>query len=217
MTIRPGRPARGAWPRWKPGYPGALQRHHVWKRRCTVRSNTAATYAIARVQNRPPPARRVNGFATRSPRNTTLLRKVLPNSFPLLVGQLHHHNKNNLIRSLDLNDEIGHYEQSSDDRSYREYCNGTPERPGGTGFKYDIRSDTKTIHWRWKETTGGQWRAYFNNEWLGPVGEDIVRVADTVAAWYEYRPPPGADESEFAIVIACTSSGAEEMDVHYHH
>ena len=116
----------------------------------------------------------------------------------------------------DLNDG-SHYEQSSDDRSYREYCNGTPERPGGTGFKYDIRSDTKTIHWRWKETTGGQWRAYFNNEWLGPVGEDIVRVADTVAAWYEYRPPPGADESEFAIVIACTSSGAEEMDVHYHH
>ena len=116
----------------------------------------------------------------------------------------------------DLNDG-SHYEQSSDDRSYREYCNGTPERPGGTGFKYDIRSDTKTIHWRWKETTGGQWRAYFNNEWLGPVGEDIVRVADTVAAWYEYRSPPDVDESEFAIVIACTSSGAEEIDVHYHY
>ena len=115
-----------------------------------------------------------------------------------------------------LNDG-SHYEQSSDDRSYRERCNGTPERPVITGFRFDIRGDTKSIHWRWKETTGGQWRAFFNNAWLGPVGETIVRVADTVAAWHEYRPPPGAGESEFVILVECTSSGWDEIDLHYHH
>lgn len=116
----------------------------------------------------------------------------------------------------DLNDG-SHFEQSSDDRSYRERCTGTPEEPGFAGFRYEIRDDTKSIHWRWKESTGGQWRAYFNDAWLGPVGERIVRVADTVAAWNEYRPPPSSEESEFVILIACTSSGWDEIDVHYHH
>ena len=110
-----------------------------------------------------------------------------------------------------------HYEQSSDDRSYRERCNGTRERPVITGFRFDIRSDTKSIHWRWKETTSGEWRAFFNAAWLGPVGESIVRVADTVASWHEYRPPPGADESEFVILVECASSGWDEIDLHYHH
>lgn len=110
-----------------------------------------------------------------------------------------------------------HYEQSSDDRSFRERCNGTPERPAMTGFRFDIRSDTKSIHWRWKEAIGGQWRAFFNNEWLGPVGDNIVRVADTVASWHEYQPPPGTGESEFVILVECTSSGWDEIDLHYHH
>ncbi|MCY4598752.1 MAG: hypothetical protein OXF27_02385 [Acidobacteria bacterium] len=110
-----------------------------------------------------------------------------------------------------------HYEQSSDDRSYRERCNGTLEMPVITGFKFDIRSDTKSIHWRWKETTSGQWRAFFNDVWVGPVGENIVRVADTVASWHEYRPPPDTGESEFVILVECTSSGWDEIDLHYHH
>lgn len=110
-----------------------------------------------------------------------------------------------------------HYEQSSDDRSYRERCNGAPERPVVTGFKFDIRSDTKSIHWRWKETTSGQWRAFFNDAWLGPVGERIVRVADTETSWHEYRPPPDTDESEFVLLVECTSSGWDEIDLHYHH
>lgn len=110
-----------------------------------------------------------------------------------------------------------HYEQSSDDRSFRERCNGTPDRPVIMGFRFDIRSDTKSIHWRWKETTSGQWRAFFNDVWLGPVGERIVRVADTETSWHEYRPPPDTRESEFVILVECTSSGWDEIDLHYHH
>ena len=115
-----------------------------------------------------------------------------------------------------LNDG-SHYDQSSDDRSYREPCSGTPNNRGIVGFRYDIRSNTKSIHWRWKATTGGEWRAYFDGNYLGRVGEQIVRVADTAVAWYEYRLVRSREEGDFVILIACNVSGVDEIDIHYHH
>ena len=115
-----------------------------------------------------------------------------------------------------LNDG-SHYDQSSDDRSYREPCSGTPNNRDIVGFRYDIRSNTKSIHWRWKATTGGEWRAYFDGNYLGRVGEQIVRVADTAVAWYEYRPVRSREEGDFVILIACNVSGVDEIDIHYHH
>ena len=116
-------------------------------------------------------------------------------------------------------DDLGdgsHYDQSSDDRSYQEQCRGTPEQEI-VGFRYEIRSNTQALHWRWKQTTGGAWRAYFNGADLGPPGERILRVADTETTWYEYRPLRSGQEGDFVILIACASSGLEEIDVHYHH
>ena len=114
-------------------------------------------------------------------------------------------------------DDGSHYEQSSDDRAYSESCGGSRGRPHITGFNLDIRSNTEAIHWRWRRRANEWWQAYFNREHLGNVGERIVRVADTDVAWYEYRPPRGSEESEFIILIACTSPGSDEIDVHYHH
>ena len=66
--------------------------------RITLRQHMPLGARVQNPQDRLQHPAGGNGFATRSPRNTTLLRKVLPNPFPLLVGQLHHHNKINLIR-----------------------------------------------------------------------------------------------------------------------
>ena len=114
-------------------------------------------------------------------------------------------------------DDGSHYEQSSDDRSYSESCNGSPDRPDITGFNWNIRSNTETIHWRWKQSANEWWQAYFDREHLGPVGQRISRVADTDATWYEYRPLRNGEDGEFILLIACTSSGYDEIDVHYHH
>ena len=110
-----------------------------------------------------------------------------------------------------------HYDQSSDDRTYREPCSGTPNDRDIVGFRYDIRSNTKSIHWRWRATTGGEWRAYFDGIHVGRVGEEIVRVADTAVAWYEYRPVRSGEEGDFVILVACNVSGVDEIDIHYHH
>ena len=114
-------------------------------------------------------------------------------------------------------DDGSHYDQSSDDRSYSELCSGTPDRPVVTGFNLEIRSNTEAIHWRWKRRANQWWRAYFNRQFLGDVGERIVRVADTEVTWYEYRPLRNGEEGEFILLVACTSSGYDEVDVHYHH
>ena len=114
-------------------------------------------------------------------------------------------------------DDGSHYDQSSDDRSYREPCGGTANRRDISGFSYEIRSNTKSIHWRWKESTGGQWRAYYDGVYLGRVGDRITRVADTEVAWYEYRPARSRREGRFVLLIACNVSGVDEIDIHYHH
>ena len=118
-------------------------------------------------------------------------------------------------------DDLGdgsHYDQSSDDRSYSEHCAGAPTRLGMSGFRYEIRSNTKSIHWRWKQTSGGLWRVYFDGADVSAFGEHITRVADTVTAWYEFRPPERFDrEADFVILVACTTSGVDEIDIHYHH
>ena len=114
-------------------------------------------------------------------------------------------------------DDGSHYDQSSDDRSYSESCNGSPDRPDITGFNWNIRSNTEAIHWRWKRTANEWWQVYFNRQHLGPVGQRISRVADTDVTWYEYRPLRNGEEGEFILLIACTSSGSDEIDVHYHH
>ena len=119
--------------------------------------------------------------------------------------------------SEDNLDDGSHFDQSSDDRSYREPCSGTANQRDISGFSYDIRSNTKSIHWRWKETTGGQWRAYYNGVYLGQVGDRITRVADTAVAWYEYRPARSRRDGRFVILMACNVSGVDEIDVHYHH
>ena len=117
----------------------------------------------------------------------------------------------------DLNDG-SHYDQSSDDRTYREYCGGTETEPGVTGFNMNIRSNTRSIHWRWKATTRGQWRAYYNGRYLGPVGGgSIRRVADTMTTWHEYEPPRNSSEAEFVILSSCRTAGTEELEIHYHH
>ena len=111
-----------------------------------------------------------------------------------------------------------HYEQSSDDKTYREYCDGSPAEPGVTGFNMEIRSNTKSIHWRWKATTRGSWRAYYNGGYLGPVTAGLIRrVGDTMTTWYEYEPGRTSSEVEFVILNACTTAGSEELDIHYHH
>ena len=112
-------------------------------------------------------------------------------------------------------DDGSHYDQSSDDRSYREQCRAAPGQI--VGFRYEIRSNTQALHWRWKQTTGGAWRAYFDGADLGPPGARILRVADTETTWYEYRPLRSGREGDFVILIACESAGVEELDVHYHH
>ena len=110
-----------------------------------------------------------------------------------------------------------HYEQSSDDRSYQEPCRGTTE-PEIVGFRYEIRSNTETLHWRWKQTTGGAWRAYFDGAELdAQPGGPIRRVSDTETTWYEYRPLRSGREGDFVILVVCESGGVEEIDVHYHH
>ena len=119
--------------------------------------------------------------------------------------------------SEDELDDGSHYEQSSDDRSYSESCNGSPDRPDITGFNWNIRSNTETIHWRWKQSANEWWQAYFDREHLGPAGQRIYRVADTDATWYEYRPLRNGEDGELILLIACTSSGYDEIDVHYHH
>ena len=101
-------------------------------------------------------------------------------------------------------DDGSHYEQSSDDRSYSESCNGSPDRPDITGSNWNIRSNTEVIHWRWKLTANEWWQAYFNGQHLGPVGQRISRVADTDVTWYEYRPLRNGEEGEFILLIACT-------------
>ena len=119
--------------------------------------------------------------------------------------------------SEDNLDDGSHYDQSSDDRSYRQQCT----RASGQeilGFRYDIRSNTKSLHWRWKQTTGGAWKAYFNGTDLGPLGTEIFRVADTDTTWYEFEPGRRAErDSEFLILSACEGLGVEELDIHYHH
>jgi uncharacterized caspase-like protein len=117
----------------------------------------------------------------------------------------------------DLSDG-SHYDQSTDDRTYREYCNGgSPAQQDVTGFNLNIRSNTELIHWRWKATPSGSWRAYYNGNYLGPVGEQIRRVADTRTAWFEYEPARNDSEAEFVILAACTTAGTYELEIHYHH
>ena len=115
-------------------------------------------------------------------------------------------------------DDGSHYEQSSDDRVYRERC-----APGAVaGIDVSVRPDTETLHWRWRTSTGDsasvrEWRAFINGEWLGEVGDRIVRVADTDVTWYEYEPPRvlTRKEGRFAILFAC--AGVQELEIHYHH
>lgn len=113
-------------------------------------------------------------------------------------------------------DDGSHYDQSSDDRVYRERC-----VPGAAaGIDVSIRPGTETLHWRWRTGTGDpagvrEWRAFVNGEWLGEVGNRIVRVADTDVTWYEYEPPRTREEGRFAILFAC--AGVQELEIHYHH
>ena len=114
-------------------------------------------------------------------------------------------------------DDGSHYDQSSDDRSYQEPCRGMSD-PEIVGFRYEIRSNTETLHWRWKQTTGGAWRAYYDGRELdAQPGGPIRRVADTETSWYEYRPFRSGQEGDFVILVVCESAGVEELDVHYHH
>ena len=119
-------------------------------------------------------------------------------------------------------DDGSHYEQSSDDRSYQEYCDGRPGRPGIAGFNLSIRGNTKSVHWRWKTPTGTpapgrSWRAYYSGRPLGSLGGQIIRVADTEVAWYQYEPFRQREERPFVLLVACESPGVEEIEVHYHH
>lgn len=119
-------------------------------------------------------------------------------------------------------DDGSHYEQSSDDRSYREFCDGSLGRPGIAGFNMSVRGNTESLHWRWKTSTGTPaagraWRVYFNGNSLGGLGEQIVRVADTEMAWYQYEPARNREERRFILLIACESPGVEEIEIHYHH
>lgn len=119
-------------------------------------------------------------------------------------------------------DDGSHYEQSSDDRLYEEFCDGSPGRPGIVGFNMNLRGNTQSVHWRWKRSGGGpapgrSWRAYFNSTSLGALGDQIVRVADTTVTWYQYQPVRGREERAFVLLVACESPGLEEMEIHYHH
>ena len=119
-------------------------------------------------------------------------------------------------------DDGSHYEQSSDDRLYREFCDGSPGRPGIVGFNMNIRSNTKSVHWRWKRPGGApapgrSWRAFFNTVPLGDLGDRIVRVADTTVTWYQFEPGRERDERAFVLLVACESPGLEELEIHYHH
>ena len=119
-------------------------------------------------------------------------------------------------------DDGSHYEQSSDDRSYQEYCDGRPGRPGIAGFNLSIRGNTKSVHWRWKTRTGApapgrSWRTYFSGTALGSLGDRIIRVADTEVAWYQFKPFRQREERPFVLLVACELPGVEEIEVHYHH
>ena len=105
--------------------------------------------------------------------------------------------------------------QSTDDRTYRDTAMA-PGRPADR-LHMNIRS-TRSIHWRWKATTRGQWRAYYDGAYLGPVGGgSIRRVADTMTTWQEYEPPRNDSEAEFVILSSCRTGGTEELEIHYHH
>ena len=137
-------------------------------------------------------------------------------TFADAIGRATRYRRPNRTSENDL-DDGSHYEQSSDDRSYREQCRRTPDQEI-IGFRYESRSNTEALHWRWKQTTGGAWRAYFDGTDLGQPGDgQIQRVADTESTWYEYRPMRTDEEGDFVILITCESVGVEEIDVHYHH
>ena len=118
-------------------------------------------------------------------------------------------------------DDGSHFEQSNDDRVYRERC-----LPGEiVGVNVEVRGGTRSLHWRWHTPTGdpaygvGEWRAYFNGDHLGEVGGRVVVVADTDARWYEFA--PGRDavrrDGRFALLLACDGTGMQEFAIHYHH
>ena len=118
-------------------------------------------------------------------------------------------------------DDGSHYEQSSDDRVYREQCH-----PGRVvGIDLALRSGTQALHWRWHTSTGDpgegvrEWRAFVNENPLGPVGDRIVRVADTDVVWYEYVPDRSEvrQDGRFALLVACSETGLQELEIHYHH
>ena len=118
-------------------------------------------------------------------------------------------------------DDGSHFEQSEDDRVYRENC-----RPGRiVGVNVEVRRGTRSLHWRWHTPSGEpeygveEWRAYFNGEHVGGVGEGVVAVADTDARWYQFA-PGRADvrrDGRFVLLLACEGASVQEMAVHYHH
>ena len=118
-------------------------------------------------------------------------------------------------------DDGSHFEQSEDDRVYRENCR--PDRI--VGLNVEVRRGTQSLHWRWHTPTGdpgygvGEWRAYFNGDHVGEVGAGVAAVADTDARWYQFTPGRAAvrRDGRFVLLFACDGAGVQELAVHYHH
>ena len=118
-------------------------------------------------------------------------------------------------------DDGSHFEQSEDDRVYRENC-----RPGQiVGVNVEVRRGTRSLHWRWHTPSGDpehgvdEWRAYFNGEHVGGVGDGVVAVADTDARWYQFAPGrvDVRRDGRFVLLLACERASVQELAVHYHH
>ena len=118
-------------------------------------------------------------------------------------------------------DDGSHFDQSDDDRVYRERC-----LPGAiVGVNVEVRRGTQSLHWRWHTPTGdpeygvSAWRAYFNGDHAGEVGDGVVVVADTDARWYEFVPGRAAvqQDGRFVLLHACDGAGMQEFAIHYHH
>ena len=112
-------------------------------------------------------------------------------------------------------DDGSHYTQSIDDQKYAASCD-----EGIMGFHMTLRENTKSVHWRYLRNPGGWWRVYFNGEYVGPLGDGVIRVADTNTRWYEFRPPRLRREGEFVLLVVCGPDRTVDdltLELHYHH